>query len=172
MTKIQNFLSRRAKIFFTLLVLILFSAILFSPVIAAEKPAQCCKLKHDITVNDESVTAGKWVGVSVPSGKAIKDICPGHGGTGATDANYNPKSNWAVYCSLDAIKTVADLINAVAIILSGVVLVLAAVLFFTAAGDPNRIKTAKTFFFWGLIGVCVIILANFIPAFARFFLGI
>jgi len=147
----------KMKKIFAILILSLFLLGLFPFIIQAqEHPTQCCKLKHDIEIDGVEKTAGTIIG----SG----GYCP--------IGTPEEVSNWAVYCTLDAIQTIADLVNAVAIILSGVVLVAAAVLFVTAAGSPERIKTAKTFFFWGLIGVLIIVLANFITAFARFFLGI
>jgi hypothetical protein len=155
-----------------ILILILFSAILVSPAVAtAEEAVECCKLKHNIKVGDDTdalKTAGTVVGRVSPTSATIAQDCPMYNeGTG-----YEQVSNWAVYCSLDAIKTIADLVNVVAIVLSGVVFVAAGTLFVTAGGNPNRVTLAKNFFYGGLIGVSIMVLSKFIPAFARFFLGI
>lgn len=131
----------------------------FSSLLAQTEPVQHCKLKHDITIDSTTIKKGNIVGP------------PGVGGTvGGT--NVVEVSNWAVYCSLDALQTVADLVMIVAVVLSGVALLASGVLFIIAGESPERVKKAKSFFFGALIGVVVIILSRFIPAFARFFLGI
>ncbi len=146
------------KKIFTILILSLLLLNLFPFITQGqEHPTQCCKLKHDIEIDDEEQTAGTIIG----SG----EYCP-------IEGEVEIVSNWALYCTLDAIQTVADLIKIIAIVLSGIILIAAGVLFITAAGNPERISKAKTIFFWGLIGVLIIVLANFITAFARFFLGI
>ena len=143
----------------TILILSLLLLDLFPFIIQAEEhPTQCCKLKHDIEIDGVEKTSGTVIG----SG----GYCPIEEGT------VEEVPNWAVYCTLDAVQTVADLIKIIAVVLSGIILIAAGVLFITAAGNPERVNKAKTIFFWGLVGVLVIVLSNFITAYARFFLGI
>jgi len=140
----------------------------FSFVLAQERPFKCCKVKHNITQTIGGTTYQVSAGDIVKDPDATPENCP----LISDPSEGKPQEHWALFCSLDAIMTIADLINAIAFIISGIVFGIAAILFFTAGGDPNKINKAKTFLLWGLVGVAVIVLSKFLPAFARFFLGI
>ncbi len=150
------------KKIFAILILGLFLFFWFSPVLA-DGPVKCCKIRHQIEIDGVVKNPGDILG---PAGVTTgTDICS-HTGT------LVEVSNWAAFCTLDAIKTIADIINTVAIIFSGAVFAVAAILYFTSAGNPTRLATAQKFFFSGLIGALIVLLSNFIISFGRFILGI
>ena len=143
---------------FSILILITILIFWVIPVFADEGPVQCCKLRHKITIDGATQNNGAIIGSS--------DTVVCAFGTPIA------VSNWAAFCSLDAIHTIADLINVVAFVFSGIVLAVAGILYFTSAGSPTRLATAQKFFFSGLIGALIVVLSRFIISFGRFILGI
>jgi len=64
-------------------------------------------------------------------------------------------------------QTLADIVGNIskwllnlAIILGPVLLVIGGIIFMTAAGDPNRISTAKRIILWTIVGFLIILLAG------------
>jgi len=146
-------------------------------VAGTEAKPQCCKLKHTITgwgaIGTGSYNAGTWVGAASDAdgngdfdANDKKIICPQPSG------NYNANPNWAGFCMLDAIASVGDIVKYAAMVAVGVALLIAAIMFIGAAGSPEKVKLAKSIFFYSLIGVLIATLANFLPGIVRFFLGI
>lgn len=121
-------------------------------------PAQCCKIKHNMTIDGNSAGAG--------------DIVKAEGAECSLTGTTHEYSNWAMFCTMDAIYTIADVVNIVAMVASGVVILIAGILFIFAGDSPERLAKAKTFLKWGLIGVAIIILAKFITGIVGFFFGV
>jgi len=67
--------------------------------------------------------------------------------------------------SLDSLyETIGDIAWKVFAIIALLAFIVAGILFLTAAGDPEKIKTARTAFIWGIVGIVVAILAFSIVA--------
>jgi len=132
--------------------------------IKVETPG-CCLLKHKIEGWGSDYNAGTFVGAIPSEGKKAKDVCPSY-------PSYTPDPNWAGFCMLDAIASVGDIVKYAAMVAVGVALLIAAIMFIGAAGSPEKVKLAKSIFFYSLIGVLIATLANFLPGIVRFFLGI
>ncbi len=134
-----------------------------------EGPANCCKIKHTIAIKDDkgneiTIVAGSVVRTDDTT--ATCDLSPTGG------AKEEPRSDWAIFCTLDAIYTITDIVNVVALVLAGAVFMIAGILFISAGGSSKMVEKAKSFFSYGFIGVGIIILSKFILALVRFFFGI
>lgn len=60
----------------------------------------------------------------------------------------------------DVVEGISNWLLNFAIILGPVLLVVAGVIFMTAAGDPNRVSTAKRMILWTIVGFLIILLAK------------
>lgn len=72
----------------------------------------------------------------------------------------------------DLINGVIDFIFYVAIIVAPLLTIVAGFYFITAAGDPNKVKTAKSIITYTLIGLAIIFLAKGLYAMIEQVLGI
>jgi len=127
----------------------------------ADVPPQCCKIRHSITVGGTKISAGSVLGpkLNLPPGfcEYTVDVATPY---------------WAGICLIDGIQTISDWIFWIAFIVTGIAILFAGITFVTAAGDPERVAKAKKIFFYSLIGVLVIVLAEFIPGIVRYFIGV
>lgn len=130
---------------------------------AAPKASECCKIRHTIRVGGETFSEGWVVGPDKPPGVPINCGLPGfvHG-----------TPYWAGICTIDSVQTISDWIFWIAFVITGVALIFAGVTFVTAGGSPDRVSRAKKIFLYSLIGVFIVVAAEFIPALFRFFIGI
>ena len=119
----------------------------------------CCRLKHTFKVG--GTTYSKAVVVISPE----ESFCPLKGFRKSTP-------HWAGICTLDGIATVADWIFWITMIAVGIALVFAGLMFIGAGGNPKLVERAKKIFFYSLIGILGAVLAQFIPAIARYFIGV
>ncbi|MEK7664187.1 MAG: hypothetical protein AAB340_01985 [Patescibacteria group bacterium] len=71
----------------------------------------------------------------------------------------------------DLVDIVFGILWPVAVAFFIVMFVIAAFKFFTAQGDPEQIKVARSFVIWGVVGVVVALLAWSIPFIVRNTLG-
>ena len=72
----------------------------------------------------------------------------------------------------DLIDGVIDFIFYVAIVVAPLLAVIAGFYFITAAGDPNKVKTAKNIITYTLIGLAIVFLAKGLYAMLKQVLGI
>ncbi len=126
----------------------------------ADEPPQCCKIRHSIMVGGRRIPAGSVLGPTRDSSCECEYMI-----THATPY-------WAGICLIDGIQTISDWIFWIAFIVTGIAILFAGITFVTAAGDPERVAKAKKIFFYSLIGVLVIVLAEFIPGIVRYFIGV
>ena len=137
---------------------------IFGSVFALSEPVQCCKLRHDIKIDNEMVHKGD---VAAAEGVTLgSDACP------IDTGNINNQKNWASYCSLDAFLTVADLVRVIAWILTGVVVLAAGVMYATAGDSSQKIEKSKKLLQSAIIGILIIVMSKFIASLGRFFLGV
>lgn len=71
----------------------------------------------------------------------------------------------------DLVDIIFSILWPVAVAFFIVMFVIAAFQFFTAQGDPEKIKSARNFVIWGVVGVVVALLAWSIPFIVRNTLG-
>ena len=76
------------------------------------------------------------------------------------------------YCTIDSVTTLTDWIFWIVFIVAAIIIVIAGLTFMTAAGDPDKAGKAKGMLTYGVIGILVAVLAKFIPAVARYFVGV
>ncbi len=157
----------------TLIILVLLALIILPVLTAAAislnspPPIQCCKLKHTISVGEgDNVSDFKsnWLVGPVTADTAN---CPM---SSIDDVHITPF--WAGLCALSGVITVSEIILYIGLLAVGVALVFAGIMYITAAGSPERVKTANEIFKWSLIGVLIAVLSRFIPSLARYFIGI
>jgi hypothetical protein len=128
---------------------------------------ECCAVKHDLDklVGDDNTSTlgprhGNWVRID---NTAVCDA--------PTGATFYDSRSWAAYCTIDAVYTATDWIFWVVFVVAAIIIVVAGFMFMTASGDPEKVKKARMIFIYGLVGVVVAVIAKFIPAFARYFIG-
>ena len=110
------------------------------------------------------------VGAPLKNPAARRNVCPQgtHGSAGA----YVDIPEWAGLCTLDGIMTFAEWIMWLALIITGLALVMAGVIFMTSAGNAERLGKAKKIFYWSFLGILIAVGAKFLPAIARYFIGV
>jgi len=71
----------------------------------------------------------------------------------------------------ELVQNLIDLIFWIAIVLSPLMILIAGFYFLTAAGNPQKIKTAKSIIFWTIIGVTIVLLAKGVISVVKQILG-
>jgi len=56
---------------------------------------------------------------------------------------------------MDLLNTIANWLLTILLIVAAIFIIIAGFLFVTAMGDPEKVKTARNFILWALIGVLV-----------------
>ena len=69
------------------------------------------------------------------------------------------------------IENLIDFIFWVAVAIAPLMIIVAGFFFLTAAGDPGKVKTAKSIIFWTIIGFTIVLLAKGIISMVRQVLG-
>jgi hypothetical protein len=126
-------------------------------------PQKCCQLKHDI----DTFSKGQVLGPPGINLDPNQDVC-----VQQTNSSVNETPNWAGYCTLDGIQTVADWVMWIALVAVAVAMIFAGFMFITSAGSPDRVEKAKKIFIYSLIGILIAVGAQFIPALVKYFIGI
>ncbi len=72
----------------------------------------------------------------------------------------------------DALEKVINYLFALLIIVAVIFLLIAGILFVTAQGDPDKVKKARDFVLWALIGVIVGVLAYALVNFVQSMVGV
>ena len=91
------------------------------------------------------------------------------GGPGATGKFTNPLGA-ATFTGL--INNIINFIFTIAVILAPILLVIAGVIFMTAAGDPGKVKTARSMMLWTIVGFGVILISKGLVSVLKNILGI
>jgi hypothetical protein len=140
------------------------------------EPSQCCKLKHAFCIGGtgDYCSGGRIYGSSsynnIVGSPDAGAYCPLVSYETVPTGGRTP--NWAGLCMLDAIVTIADWIFYITMLTTAVALVFAGFILVTSGWSPDRVAKAKKVFWYSLLGVLVAVGAKFIPALARFFIGI
>ena len=71
----------------------------------------------------------------------------------------------------DVINGIIDFISWVVVVLTPLMIIIAAFLFITSAGDPEKVKRAKSIIFWTIIGFAVVLLAKGIISMIKQIIG-
>lgn len=127
-----------------------------------EEIPECCKLRHNIDIGGTDYDKDTTL---APSNDRTQVNCPITG-------TLTAESKWAAYCTVDTIMTISDWIFWLALTLAGIMIVVAGVMFVTSAGSPEKAGKAKSMLTYSVIGFAVALLAKFIPAVARYFIGL
>ncbi len=80
----------------------------------------------------------------------------------------NPLSSGSIP---DLINKIGEFIYWIAIIIAPLMIIIAGFYFLTAAGDPNRLKTAKNIILWTVIGFAVVMFSKGLISLIKGFLG-
>jgi len=154
------------KRIFTTLVLISLLTVTVLPLLVSaedlgelERPAECCKLKRDLKLEEGLCPSGSIVG---PTG----GYCPTRIGT----INYT-KSSWGMYCLLNTIYNVTDWIFIILMLIVVVLIITGAFMFATAGGNPEKTTTARNFILYAIIGLVVALIARAVPTIVRLVMG-
>jgi len=70
------------------------------------------------------------------------------------------------------LKNIINFIFTIAVILAPILLVIAGVIFMTAAGDPGKVKTARSMMLWTIVGFGVILISKGLVSVLKNILGI
>ncbi len=149
------------KKIFAVLFLISFLAVLVVPLVASAQVADCCKVRRSFNFEGTTYVNTSCAGVT----GATPATC-GCSGTSSvpTANNLFETEKWGMVCVLNVIYRVADLIFAILIAFSILLILMAAYTFFTAAGDPGKVNTARNYILYALVGLVVAFLARAIPS--------
>lgn len=131
----------------------------------AEKgPNECCKLDHDLRDIDPACTKDALV---APGNDPTEYWCDWNNDRENDIGGATVTKNWSKCCVIDAIYNVTDWLFY--ILLTGVALfyIVGAIYFLQASGDPNRVKQAQHFIFYGTIGLLLAFMARIIPAIVK-----
>lgn len=129
-----------------------------------EKITECCRVKHDFSADPlPGDTTGPSKGMIVKPGPDAE--CPLTGPSKET-------SNWATYCTIDSIHTISDWIFWIVFVVAALIIVVAGLMFMTAGGNPDKLKKAQNILIYGIVGAIVAVVAKFLPAVARYFIGV
>ena len=96
-------------------------------------------------------------------------------GNGRCEKTENVKvwtPNWAAYCTIDSVTTLTDWIFWIVFVVAAIIIVIAGLMYMTSAGDPEKTSKAKGVLIMGVVGIIVAVLAKFIPALVRYFIGV
>ena len=116
-----------------ILILINFLVVSFLPLVAnAQEVPQKCKLRYDLT--------------------GINAAC-------TKDAEVKLEEQ-GTCCLINTILSVRDWLFYILLIIAAIFIIIAAYYFVTAAGDPEKVKNAKNFVLYALIGVLVALMAR------------
>ena len=128
-----------------------------------QQPNECCIIRH------------KMPAISPDTGRLQKgNIYGARGGTcviGGKEQSFYPVTNWAAYCTIDAIYTVTDWAFWIMMIHAVLMFVIGGGAFVISAGDPERAARGKKIVVYGIIGLAIALLAKLIPAVAKFLIG-
>ena len=132
--------------------ILIFIFLIFPLISMAEIPGppECCKLDHDFNAVIPGCVMGRVVGPPHPR------YCPHPGVTTITD--------WGTCCFLDSIYTISDWLAMAFIAFALIIFAIGAYHFLFSGGDPAKIESAKNYFFWGSIGVILLLFSKLIPA--------
>lgn len=99
--------------------------------------------------------------------------CPAGGGGGAPTtviiSFQNPLGS-ATFTGL--INNIINFLFTIAVILAPILLVVAGVIFMTAAGDPGKVKTARSMLLWTIVGFGVILISKGLVTVLKGILGV
>lgn len=132
------------------------------PMPGEQEVAECCQVKHNL----------KNFSGDFPPGPREGDIVAQPEGYCELTGNLYPTRKWAAYCTIDTVYRITDWLFWLILTVSTIVIIYGAILFFGAAARPEAVSKAKKAIMFGVIGLLVGLLAKFIPAIARFFLGL
>lgn len=165
------------KILFLLLIFILFPFLCFAQ--AVMRP-NCCKLDHNISIEDVVICAPPGCDpevpgccaapatVTLPEGRVVGVAEAGVvncwlGGTVQVPIQ-TATPHWGMICLLDSIYTFTDIVFWLALSLAIIMGVIAGIFFLTAGGDPKKLERTKSMVFWIVVGIAVAISAKAITA--------
>lgn len=72
---------------------------------------------------------------------------------------------------VEVIEAIGDLIFYVGLALVTLMILIGGIMFITAAGDPQKVATARRLFFWTAIGAAVVIFAKAVTGIIAYILG-
>lgn len=151
-----------------ILLAIVIAVMTFLPLTSKAAPAEigggiveCCQLRHDVTIAGAEQVKTTILG---PVADQTKTNCP----FGVPTL----ERKWAAYCTVDIIMTVSDWIFWLALTIGAIMIVVAAIMFVTSGGSPDKTGKAKGILTYAVIGFVVALLAKFIPAIAKYFIGV
>jgi hypothetical protein len=84
---------------------------------------------------------------------------------------FCPSSNPDCITFEELIEKLIDFIFWVAVVIAPLMIVIAGFYFLTAAGNPERVSTAKKIIFWSVVGFVIVLLAKGIISMIKQILG-
>ena len=158
-----------------MLVLTIAPAVLATSTSIAQTPNECCVLRHKIGGIDKgTVVLSPQGGFCDLTGDGNSDVS----GT-ATTVTINSTShavqrakNWGLYCMIDSVKTITDWIFYFLVLIVVVMVVIGGFMYVTAAGNPDKAKSATKILTFAVIGLAIALLAKLIPSITRFIVGL
>lgn len=118
---------------------------LFLPLtVNAEEAPTKCKMRYEVTIGDKTCTANEEIELN---------------------------DERAACCFINALYSVRDWLFYILLTVAAIFIIVAAYHFVTAAGDPEKIKTARNFVLYALIGVMVAFLSRGLVALVQLIAG-
>jgi len=144
------------KKFKTLSILLILSAVLFTPLVisAQEHVPNCCKLSRTFTLDGETYEKNQWVGG--------EDTC-NQNNDSSLSGKYKT-NNWGLLCFLSSTYVITDWIFTILIAFVMILVVIGAFRILTSAGDPEKVRKGRNYILYAAIGLAVALLAKAIPA--------
>ena len=134
-------------------------AFAFIPMITNAAAANACKVRATVTATEATDLLGTPNG-GATAGQSLSL-------SSQTDAGDN-----ALICTYGLIKFVTNLLFVVVLIIATLFIALAAFYFLTAGAKPDKVKKARDFLIWAIVGLVVASIAKVVPAIVRGFIGL
>jgi len=108
-------------------------------------------------------SSGNWVLACVNalgSGSDLVAVTVAAGGPGPSAGVFTFPNPLGATSFTDLINTLINFLFTLAVIVAPILLVIAGVIFMTAAGDPGRVKTARSMLLWTIVGFGIILISK------------
>lgn len=150
------------KVITALVLTVFVGGFLVSPVINTTNNIALAACSDYSETKCGSVSGCSWSEESGCTGTEYK------GTSGSGSGELDPVTGISLW---DALDTVVSYLFGLLIIVATIFLVVAGILFVTAQGDPDKVKKARDFVLWALIGVIVGVLAYVLVNFVQGMVG-
>lgn len=154
----------------SIIFLLSLTIILLAPIITLADTQNCCRMGISVTIDGVLFPAGDLVGeVPVPPNLPNQN-CLDNSGVSIGNINV-ADSRWGMACILNTMDRVTNWAFTLLLGVAVLFIIFAAFNFIFAQGDPEKVKSAKEFLLYALIGVIIALLSRGLVGFMQTLVG-